>query len=136
MTGGEDSRVRIQRLIAEGKLAPDLVAHAEELWSRQWQDGIVMPNGWRIRVTLDDLYHLIVDSRIARKPERIDLMLRHVYEIREARDRRHRILSRWRENAEDRHAFGILAGDRLWTAHLIMPRDLQKYQDETVLWRR
>jgi hypothetical protein len=94
-----------------------------------------MPNGERVHIAETDLYHLIVDGRIARKPERIEIILSHVYEIREAREGRRRILSRWQEDGGDRHAFGILVGDRLWTAHLIEARDLRKYRNENVLWR-
>jgi hypothetical protein len=94
-----------------------------------------MPNGERVHITEADLYHLIVDGRLARKPERIEIVLHHVYEIHEARNDRRRILSRWQEVGEDRYAFGILAGDRLWTVHLIEARDLRKYRNENVLWR-
>jgi hypothetical protein len=112
-----------------------MVALAEELWRRRWQEGILMPNGDRVHITEADLYHLIVDGRIARKSERIELVLRDVYEIHEAREGRRRILSRWQEDGVDRYAFGILDGDRLWTVHLIEARDLRKYRNENVLWR-
>ena len=68
---GEGARGRIERLLAEGRITHEALEGAQELWRARLQGGIKMPNGETATVTLDDLYHLLVDPRIWRKPRRI-----------------------------------------------------------------
>ena len=84
----ESVRERIERLVAEGRKSSLDVARAIALWHESLQNGIALPNGQMVEITLDDLYHLMVDDRILRKPERIELLLRNVFELREAREGR------------------------------------------------
>lgn len=133
----ETPRGRIERLMAEGRIPRMAVARAERLWHERLHAGVRMPNGETVQITLDDLYHLIVEPRLLRKPERIASLLAGVFEIREAREGRRRVLSRWEEEGQAICAYGIIGTDgRLWTAHLVSERDLQRYQRREVLqWR-
>jgi hypothetical protein len=96
----ETTKERIDRLVAEGKIPPEAVERAERLWSERLIHGVLMPNGETAIVQLSDLYHLIVDRRIWREPERFERMLAAVFEIRTARqgetDRLHPVEGRWR----------------------------------------
>ena len=91
----ETSRERAERLIRGGKLTADAVANAEAVWRERLQEGTIIPNGERITVTLSDLYHVIVDHRISRKPERIERALLGIFELRTARYGRREALTSW-----------------------------------------
>ncbi len=136
MAGGAESpRERIERLIREGKMTREAVAQGERLWRERWQGGIRMPNGEVVSISLDDLYHLLVDNRIWRKPERIERILQGVYELRATREGRRRALSRWDEDGQSLVGYAIITRDRhAWTMHIIAERDLRKYRDEELLW--
>jgi hypothetical protein len=115
----------------------EAVSRAERLWETRLRDGITMPNGEIARVEASDLYHLIVDDRIWRHPERIERALRHVFEIRAARSDRRQAFSRWREPDGERLASVILMADnRVWSLHLIDERRLRRYTrgGGAVLW--
>ncbi len=133
--GAESPRERIERLIREGKMTREAVDRAEYLWYERWQRGIQMPNGEVVSISLDDLYHLLVDNRIWRKPERIERILQGVYELRATREGRRRALSRWDEEGRSLVGYAIISGDsHAWTMHIIAERDLRKYRDEELLW--
>ncbi|MBX6770872.1 MAG: hypothetical protein IRY83_04050 [Chloroflexi bacterium] len=133
--GAESPRERIERLIREGKMTREAVDRAEYLWHERWQRGIQMPNGEVVSISLDDLYHLLVDNRIWRKPERIERILHGVYELRATREGRRRALSRWDEEGQSLVGYAIISGDsHAWTMHIIAERDLRKYRDEELLW--
>jgi len=133
--GSKSPRARIDRLVAEGSMPPEALIAAEALWEKRLRDGIRIPNGETAQVTLNDLYHLIVDDRIWRKPERIELLLRGVYEVRQAKLGRRRVLSRWQEGQREQRGFAIMdVNGRVWTMHLINERDLRRYSREEVLW--
>jgi len=134
-SGAESPRERIERLIREGKMTREAVDRAEYLWYERWQRGIQMPNGEVVSISLDDLYHLLVDNRIWRKPERIERILHGVYELRATREGRRRALSRWDEEGQSLVGYAIISGDsHAWTMHIIAERDLRKYRDEELLW--
>ncbi len=134
--GSESPMARISRLVSEGRIAPDAVAGAEQLWRERVASGVLMPNGEIARVELLDLYHLIVDDRIRRKPERIERLLRGVFEIREAQHGRRRALSRWHEGESPLLGYAILEPDgRVRTMHLIGDRELRRSRrKERLLW--
>lgn len=71
-TDRESARERVERLIAEGRLARDTVREAERIWMERLQHGVRMPNDVLVRIALGDLYHVIIDGRVARRPERIE----------------------------------------------------------------
>src|SRR5207249_1177303 len=98
--------------------------------------GILMPHGEIARIELPDLYHLIVDDRIWRHPERIERLLRSIFEIREAREGRRRALARWLEGETEHIAFAIVEPDgRVRTMHIIDARRLGRYRRrEILLW--
>ncbi len=131
----ETPRERIERLVAEGRKARADFERALLFWRQRLQAGILLPTGEMVRITLDDLYHLLIDDRISRKPERIELILKTVFEVRQAREGRRRLLSAWKE--DERHLFGFAILDpdsRVRTMHVIAERDLRKYVKEPVLW--
>jgi hypothetical protein len=115
------------------------VERAEQLWHERWQRGMQMPNGEVVQVTLDDLYHVIVDPRIWRRPERIETALLHVFEIRALEQGNRLAFSRWREGEQDRLAALVLYPDgTLRALHLIDDRRMRRYtrKQEEVLWKR
>ena len=134
----EDSRQRIERLVAEGKMPREAAQTAERLWRTRLRRGIALPSGETAVVTLSDLYHLIVDDRIWRKPERIERILSGVFEIRTARGGRRIALSRWDEAGQTRVDCAILEpAGRVWTMHLVDERKLRRELGRgDVLWRR
>ena len=137
-THREDSRQRIERLVAEGKMPREAVRIAERLWRTRLRRGIALPNGERAVVTRSDLYHLIVDDRIWRNPERIERILVSIFEIRTARSGRRKALSRWEESGRVLAGYAILSeGNRVWTMHVIDERKLRRELNKgDVLWRR
>ena len=95
----------MDRLVTIGNIPLDAVIYAEGVWLERWQDNMVLPNGEVATVTLSDLYHLIVDSRIWRKPERIEYSLKGIFEMRSAEQDRRVALSQWDE--EDETILGV-----------------------------
>jgi hypothetical protein len=135
----ESPQERIQRLVAEGRIPHELVLEAERFWTRRLRTGVRMPNGERVAVTRDDLHHAIVDQRILRRPDRIELALRSVFEIREADAGRRLGFSRWTEEEGDRLAALIIDVDGgLRGIHLVDERRMRRYRRRpgSVLWRR
>ncbi len=117
----------------------EAVDEAERIWQERLRAGISLPNGDTVAVTRDDLYHIIVDSRIWRHPERIELALRGIFEIRDAGVGRRQAFSRWQEPEGERLTSVILDPDNtLRTLHLIDERRLRRYlrQGGAVLWRQ
>jgi len=96
----ESPQERINRLVAEGRLPGSALAEAEAIWQERLRHGVRLPNGDVVRVTRDDLYHVLVDDRIWRHPERIELALVHVFEMRALEHGKRLAFSRWLE--EDR----------------------------------
>lgn len=134
-----DSKERLDRLIAEGKLSPDAVEAAERLWTESLRAGIQMPNGETIVVTLGDLYHVVVDPRVLRHPERIATAIGAVFEIRSAERGRRLAFARWTENAAVRLAVIVIDSDNtLRMLHLIDERRLERYTrgEAYVLWKQ
>ena len=138
LSGGQndDPKLRVDRLIAEGKMTAVAVRAAEMLWRARLRQGVLMPHGEVARIELPDLYHLIVDDRIWRHPERIEQLLRSIFEIREAREQRRRALARWMEGETEHIAYAILEPDgRVRTMHVIDARRLARYRRrEILLW--
>jgi hypothetical protein len=135
----EPPRERIERFVAEGQMPRDAVEQAERLWQAWLRHGVTMPNGEQVRITLDDLYHIIVDSRIWRHPERIARALESVFEIRALEHGSRLAFSRWYEGEQERLAALVLYPDRtLRTMHLIDERRLRRYTRKVgeVVWRR
>jgi hypothetical protein len=134
----ETSRERAERLIREGKLTADAVANAEAVWHERLREGTIIPNGERITVTLSDLYHVIVDPRISRKPERIEHALLGIFEIRLAKYNRREALTSWEE--EDKVLSGIAILDTnntLRSLHIVDQRRLRRaMRKEGLLWKR
>jgi hypothetical protein len=125
--------------VAEGQMPRDAVEQAERLWQERLRHGVTMPNGEQVWITLDDLYHVIVDSRIWRHPERIERAIAHVFEIRRSHSGRRQAFSEWAEGASILLASLILEpGNRLWSLHLIDARRMQRYtrRGGQVLWKR
>lgn len=125
--GSERDRERVEYLIWIGDIPREAVERAEQLWRERLQFGVEMPNGELATVALTDFYHLIQDNRIWRKPERIELLLRNVFEIRTARVDRHRALSDWHEDGRETTGYGILTlGGDLISIHLVDERELRR----------
>ena len=135
--GSETPRARIDRLVAEGKITREAVAKAEQIWQDQLQGGIAMPSGEVVPIALDDVYHVIADPRILRKPERIALILMHVFEIREARWGMRRALARWQEENRTLAGYAIISTENtLKTAHVIDEAELRRIQrKEQLVWQ-
>lgn len=114
------------------------VTGAEQVWRERLAYGVLMPNGETAQITLSDLYHLIVDQRIWRKPERIGRLLAGVIAIHEADFGRRKALSRWTENAIQLFGYAILEPDsRVRTIHLLDERGERKHRrGGGVLWTR
>lgn len=135
----EPPRERIERLVAEGLMPWAAVEQAERLWQERLRHGVTIPNGEQVWITLDDLYHVIVDSRIWRHPERIARALESVFEIRALEHGRRLAFSRWYEGGRERLAALVLYPDRtLRTMHLIDERRLRRYTRKVgeVVWRQ
>jgi len=138
MEGGRESpQARVERLVATGHMPREAVTRAEQLWAERLHLGVRLPNGETIQITRDDLYHVIVDDRIWRHPERIEAALENVFEIRRATGERRQAFSRWQEADGEQLAYIILElGSRLWSLHLIDDRRLRRYlrKEGEVLW--
>lgn len=138
-TANMDSKERIERLVAEGRLAWDAVEAAERLWTESLQAGGRMPNGETVTVTLGDLYHIVVDPRVLRHPERIAAAIGAVFEIRAAEQGRRLAFARWTESATTQLAVIVIDSDNtLRTLHLIDERRLERYTrgEAPLLWRQ
>ncbi|MCM8748579.1 hypothetical protein NET02_05425 [Thermomicrobiaceae bacterium CFH 74404] len=135
----EPPRERIERLVAEGQMPRAAVEQVERLWQERLRHGVTMPNGELVRITLDDLYHVIVDSRIWRHPERIERAIAHVFEIRRSHSGRRQAFSRWTKGTKALLASIILEpGNRLWSLHLIDAKRMRRYtrRGGEIIWRQ
>jgi hypothetical protein len=112
------------------------VTAAEELWRQRLVPGVRMPNGELALIELSDLYHLLVDPRIWRRPERIERLLLGIFEIRAADLGRRQALSSWEEDERVLSGYAILLHDgRVWAAHVIDERRRQRMRRKgQVLW--
>lgn len=145
-SGGEDktsrenesTRERVERLVAEGKMTAEAVANAERVWRERLADGIDLPTGARAVIALSDLYHVIVDDRIRRKPERIEHMLLGVFEVRTTELERRIALTRWTEEEQILVGLIILEPDnRLRSLHVVDDKRIRREQNKgIVLWRQ
>lgn len=136
--GAETTKERIERLVAEGKMAREAVVRAEQTWRDRLQNGVRMPSAELVRISLEDVYHIIVDPRMLRKPERIELLLGNVFEIREAHGGRRCALARWQEESRILVGYAIILPDSaLKTAHIVDEAELRRIQrKELLLWQR
>lgn len=139
-SGGEreSTKERIARLVAEGHVPPEAVGEAEQMWEERLRHGVPMPHGEMAEVTINDLYHLLVDPRIWRKPIRIELLLRGVFEVRTAKVGRRRALSRWQEGDVQMWGYAILEpSSKVRTIHLTSERSARRMQRQgDLLWPR
>ncbi|MGI8552429.1 MAG: hypothetical protein ACR2PL_16815 [Dehalococcoidia bacterium] len=136
--GSETPRERIERLIADGQLERQALEQAEEVWQARLHVGVSLPNDDVVHVTQDDLYHAIIDPRLARRPDRIEAALQNVFEVRQAEGQRRLGLSRWLEDGMERLAVVIIeVNNTLRSIHLVDDRRLRRYQRQypEVLWR-
>jgi hypothetical protein len=86
-----------------------------------------MPNCERVLIRLTDLYHVLVDSRIARHPDRIGSAIASVYEMYLADNGCRRGLSRWMEGTSGFAGYIIIApAGTLQTMHVIDARRERK----------
>ncbi|MBI4319413.1 MAG: hypothetical protein HY675_13070 [Chloroflexi bacterium] len=134
----ESPKDRITRLVSERRITREAVEQAEAFWRDRLRHGVRMPKREMVHVTLDDLYHVIVDPRIWRHPYRIEVAIANIFEIRVARQERRLALSRWREDDQQRLAAVILGSDNTLKAiHLIDEVRLRRYtkQEGDVLWK-
>lgn len=135
----ETPTARIERLVRDGKMPGEAVEHAERIWWERLRQGVPMPNGEVVRITHDDLLHLIVDARVWRHPDRIEAAIGEVFEIRTAEPDRRQAFSRWQEPEGERLATFIIASDgTLRALHLIDAKRMARYtrRGGDVLWRR
>ncbi len=96
-----------------------------------------MPTGDMATVTLSDLHHVIVDIRILRKFERIERMLKGIFEVRTSRLDRRLALTRWHEEHPLVGLVVLLDSNQLWTLHVVDDKRLRREQNKgTLLWRR
>ncbi len=117
---GESPGERIERLLQQGKITAEAVEAAEVLWQDRLQYGVLLPDGETAVITLDDLYHLIVDHRIWRKLWRIELLLRGIFEIRTSVQGRRAGFSTWQDDATTLLGYVILEPDnRVRAMHLV-----------------
>ena len=132
----ESPAERIRRLVAEGRMTLSSVRQAEAFWRERLQEGVAMPDGERATVALDDLYHLIVDTRIGRKPWRIERVLSGIFEIHTAEYGRRIGFSRWQEDSKELLAYVILQSDnRVRTIHIVNARRMRREMRKgTLIW--
>lgn len=137
--GGEESpKRRIERLVDAGEITRDAVACAERAWRDELRSGVTLPDGRSVQIALDDVYHVIVDKRIARRPERIFAALLGVFEIRRADLGRLLCLSRWQEGLTEVFGSVIISDEgSLRSFHLIDQRRVRRYQRRysEVIWQ-
>ena len=130
---------QVEELIRRDQLIREAVERARRIWRLHLLHGIMMPNGERVLVSEQDLHHVLLHERILRKPERIERLIRSVFELRSTGTERRRVgLSTWTE--EDRAIFGYVILDpdnHLRTAIIADARKLRKLARQgSQLWRR
>jgi hypothetical protein len=135
---GETPGERIERLLQQGKITGEAVKAAEDLWQDRLQYGVLLPDGEMAVIALDDLYHLIVDHRIWRKPWRIELLLRGIFEICTSIQGRRTGFSAWQEDATTLLGYVILEQDnRVRAMHLVDEKRLRREMRKgELVWRR
>ena len=138
MSGTDDPREELEQRIRDGRASRDAVEKAIGLWRRTLRNGVSLASGELARIEMRDLYHLLCDNRIARKPWRIGRLLSNVFEIRTAKEGRRIGYSRWDEEGETRAGYVILeANNRVRSMHLILENRLQRMRTKgAVLWTR
>ena len=134
----EGVRERVERLVGEGLIQQYFVDQAIELWQDRLRQGVVLPNGHMARPTVEDVYHAIIDPRILRHPERIEMILSNIFEMRSTNHpNRSMGLSQWDEAGQP--VFGkviIERGGGMRSIHVIDARAVQKEQRKGVLlWK-
>lgn len=134
--GSERDREHIEHLIAIGEIPRQAVVAVEDLWRVQLRHGVTMPNGEHVSIALSDLYHLLRDDRVWRKPYRIGELLRNVYQIRSVREDRRRALAIWQEGTGAIFGYAILTeGNHLVTLHIVSEREVRRFGRQGVqLW--
>ena len=125
--GSESDRDRIEHRVAMGETSREGVDAVERLWRDRLQYGVAMPNGETVSIALTDIYHLLLDNRVLRKPERIELLLSNVFQIRSGEVDRRRALGRWPEEAGTIGGYAILTdGSHLVTLHIVTNSELRR----------
>jgi hypothetical protein len=129
---------RVSRLIREGHMTQEVVDHAVGFWRDQLRQGVRLPHRELVVISLDDLYHVLVDPRILRRVERIEMMLQGVFEIRTTSEGRQCALSRWSEQDQNLCGYIILQADsRLRTMHVVDEKRLERQARKgELLWRQ
>ncbi|MCL4369915.1 MAG: hypothetical protein M1380_03275 [Chloroflexi bacterium] len=138
MTAGQESpKEGVERLVREGRFPWETVSEAEKLWHDRLCHGVRMPNGETVGITVDDVYHVIVDPRIGRKPQRIEQILASVVEIRSSERGRRLACSRWHEAGKVVVGYAILGNEGgLVTLHVSSERKLVRMlRRGDLLWR-
>lgn len=143
MSSGEGSskeppKERINRFVREGLLSQEMVNDAVRFWHERLTREIFLPSGDRVIVTLDDLYHIIVAPRIARKPWRIERILVNAVEIRTSDLGRRKVASRWDEDGRSLVGYFVLHTDNsVRTMHVVDEKRIKKLMnDGDVLWKQ
>ncbi|MGH2558758.1 MAG: hypothetical protein ACRDJH_06820 [Thermomicrobiales bacterium] len=133
-----DPIARIEQKMASGEVSREEIERARALWRARLHDGVIMPHGERIMISARDLHHVLEDSRIRRKPERIERLLGGVFDIRTARSGRRMGLSEWVEGGEAVRGYVIVDDEsHVRTMHLLDARGLRKKARRGErLWRR
>lgn len=80
----EAPRQMVERLLRNGELSQEQFTMIERLWHEELRHGVTRPNDEIVRIELDDLYHVMADQRLRRKPDRVCHLLHAVFEIRQA----------------------------------------------------
>lgn len=128
MAGGTDDPIQALELrIQQGEIDRNVVERARAIWLEELASGVYLPNGERIEIWESDLFHILQDDRLLRRPERIERILHHITEIRTARMGRRRGLSSWVEGDITLYGYAILDIDqRVRTMHVIDERKARK----------
>jgi len=118
----------IERRVRSGSISAEEVDHARAVWRTSGlSDGTIAPFGQRVIVNESDLEHIVLDSRVRRKPERILAVIKHVVELRTAKFGRRMGLSQWDEDGRAMYGFVILEPDgRTRTLKIIDERGFRK----------
>jgi hypothetical protein len=119
-------------------MTQEVVDHAVGFWRDQLRQGVRLPHRELVVISLDDLYHVLVDPRILRRVERIEMMLQGVFEIRTTSEGRQCALSRWSEQDQNLCGYIILQADsRLRTMHVVDEKRLERQARKgELLWRQ
>ncbi len=135
--GGEIPKQRVERLVREGKMPREAVIKAEAFWETDLRKPLLDPRGVNVTVTLNDVYHVIVDPRIWRHPERIKKILNFVVEIVESKTPGFEVLiSEWGENGKTIYAYAVIALNKtLKVAHVVDKKKIRQLKKGAkVLW--